>query len=382
MGLKDKFLSKIPEAYILHKTHDKKMARLIIKGYKAIRKNNLFDDEFYLSNYPKVRNSNMDPLLHYIYFGFKEGKRPNKTFDALFYKYNYDDVNINPLIHYALYGLAENRQIKPENNLEGYKRSNKKRIIYILHEKIGTIGGTGFTNLDIIEGLNDSYERFILTSTGEELELWIYSGERLEKIYHEEINFSNDFSRIDESNKNRIISDDFENQIYNSKLATVYEEILDKLDVDIVHINHLINHSFDLIDILIKKNIPYLLSVHDFYYICPSIHLINENYQYCNFGCENCHSFNIDKEENSHKILNIWQKLCYNILKNAEYVIFPSNSAIGFYDNVFNSLDNFKLIEHGRDFEKTSSKFSLPDEKPIRIVFLGNISPHKVSLLI
>ena len=294
MGLKDKFVSKIPEAYILHKTRDKQRARLIIKGYRAIRKYNLFDDEFYLNSYPKVRNSNMDPLLHYLYFGFKEGKRPNKTFDALFYKYNYDDVNINPLIHYALYGLAENRQIKPENNLEGYKKSNKKRILYILHEKIGTIGGTGFTNLDIIEGLNDSYERFILTSTGEELELWIYSEEGLEKIYHEEINFSNDFSRIDESNKNRIISDDFKNQLYSSKLATVYEEILDKLDMDIVHINHLINHSFDLIDILIKKNIPYLLSVHDFYYICPSIHLINENYQYCNFGCENCHSFNIE----------------------------------------------------------------------------------------
>ena len=96
---------------------------------------------------------------------------------------------------------------------------------------------------------------------------------------------------------------------------------------------------------LIKKNIPYLLSVHDFYYICPSIHLINENYQYCNFDCENCHSFNIDTEENSHKILDIWQKLCYNILKNAKYVIFPSNSAIGFYEDVFNSLDNFKLRE-------------------------------------
>ena len=132
MGLKDKFVSKIPEAYILHKTRDKQRARLIIKGYRAIRKYNLFDDEFYLNSYPKVRNSNMDPLLHYLYFGFKEGKRPNKTFDALFYKYNYDDVNINPLIHYALYGLAENRQIKPENNLEGYKKSNKKRIILSL----------------------------------------------------------------------------------------------------------------------------------------------------------------------------------------------------------------------------------------------------------
>ncbi len=75
MSFKNRLMSKIPASYILHKSSNKTEAKLIVKGYNAIRKNNLFDDEFYLDIYPKVKASGMDPLLHYIFFGFNEGKK-------------------------------------------------------------------------------------------------------------------------------------------------------------------------------------------------------------------------------------------------------------------------------------------------------------------
>ena len=144
MSFKNRLMSKIPASYILHKSSNKAEAKLIVKGYKAIRKNNLFDDRFYLNKYPKVKASEMDPLLHYVFFGFDEGKKPNKDFDGVFYKYHYDDVEINPLIHYALYGIDENRQIKVANeDLANFNDLNKTNILFVLHEKIGTIGGTG-----------------------------------------------------------------------------------------------------------------------------------------------------------------------------------------------------------------------------------------------
>ena len=96
MSFKNKLMSKVPAIYILHKTSNKKDAMEIINGYRAIRKNNLFDDEFYLNKYPKVKTSEMDPLLHYIFFGFREGKKPNKDFDGIFYKHHY---NVN-IMHY------------------------------------------------------------------------------------------------------------------------------------------------------------------------------------------------------------------------------------------------------------------------------------------
>ena len=132
MSFKNRLMSKIPASYILHKSSNKTEAKLIVKGYNAIRKNNLFDDEFYLNKYPKVKASGMDPLLHYIFFGFNEGKKPNKDFDGVFYKYHYDDVEINPLIHYALYGIDENRQIKVANeDLANFNDLNKTNILFL-----------------------------------------------------------------------------------------------------------------------------------------------------------------------------------------------------------------------------------------------------------
>ena len=100
-------------------------------------------------------------------------KKPNKDFDGVFYKHHYGDVEINPLIHYALYGINENRQIKVANeDLAAFNNPNKVNILFVLHEKIGTIGGTGFTNLDIINSLDKKFQAFILTSDGEDIELW------------------------------------------------------------------------------------------------------------------------------------------------------------------------------------------------------------------
>ena len=74
MSFKNKIFSKVPGKYISYKIKDKAKASEIKRGYKAIRKNNLFDDEFYLEKYPKVASSGMDPLLHYIFFGLMKAK--------------------------------------------------------------------------------------------------------------------------------------------------------------------------------------------------------------------------------------------------------------------------------------------------------------------
>lgn len=83
------------------------------KGYRAIKKNQLFDVEYYLKNNPDVNLSDMDPLMHYIYHGFKESRKPSAEFDGDFYIKTHEDVknsNLNPLVHYSLYGMKEKRQ--------------------------------------------------------------------------------------------------------------------------------------------------------------------------------------------------------------------------------------------------------------------------------
>jgi glycosyltransferase involved in cell wall biosynthesis len=110
-----RLVSKFPSLYILlnvNKTGAKN-ALINIKGYQKIKKDDLLHKSYYLKRYPDVKASGMDPILHYMYYGFKEGKNPNPIFNGKYYLKKYDDVkssNLNPLVHYSLYGYKENRE--------------------------------------------------------------------------------------------------------------------------------------------------------------------------------------------------------------------------------------------------------------------------------
>ncbi|CAI3938116.1 Glycosyltransferase involved in cell wall bisynthesis (RfaB) (PDB:2IV7) [Commensalibacter communis] len=72
----------------------------------------LFDSAWYLATYQDVAMANCDPLDHYLSFGYREGRNPNRFFNTNFYLASYPDLaqsSINPFIHYILYGASEGR---------------------------------------------------------------------------------------------------------------------------------------------------------------------------------------------------------------------------------------------------------------------------------
>lgn len=81
---------------------------MFIKEYLIIKISGLFDKNYYLKNYIDVKDSNTDPITHYIKYGWKEGKKnPSEKFDTNFYLETYPDVkkvDINPLFHYIKNG--------------------------------------------------------------------------------------------------------------------------------------------------------------------------------------------------------------------------------------------------------------------------------------
>lgn len=83
-----------------------------------IKKSGLFDERYYLKSYPDVRLGDIDPIIHYIKHGAREGRNPNPFFDTTFYLNRYEDVaksKINPLLHYILHGQYEGRKAKTED---------------------------------------------------------------------------------------------------------------------------------------------------------------------------------------------------------------------------------------------------------------------------
>lgn len=74
----------------------------------------LFDRDYYLAQYPEVRQAGMSPLMHFIKKGWREGKNPSSGFNTKLYLELHPDVEnagINPLIHYLRYGKKESRTV-------------------------------------------------------------------------------------------------------------------------------------------------------------------------------------------------------------------------------------------------------------------------------
>jgi len=111
-------LSNIPYLFILlHSKGNLKKAWTNIKEYQAIKNLKLFDEKYYLNKYNNVLISGMNPLIHYMYYGYKENKFPNETFQGGYYLNKYKNVKasgMNPFVHYCLYGINENKKINKD----------------------------------------------------------------------------------------------------------------------------------------------------------------------------------------------------------------------------------------------------------------------------
>lgn len=89
---------------------------LNLKDYLIIKACNALDEHFYLKSYPDCRRADVDPVWHYVRWGWREGRDPSSNFSTSYYLSQYPDVacaGINPLVHYLRFGKREGRSAKP-----------------------------------------------------------------------------------------------------------------------------------------------------------------------------------------------------------------------------------------------------------------------------
>ena len=81
-----------------------------IRDYNLIKKSGLFDSEYYLANNEDVKKAKMNPIKHYLKFGWKEGRNPSPFFytnDYISFRPDILNADICPLVHYELFGKRE-----------------------------------------------------------------------------------------------------------------------------------------------------------------------------------------------------------------------------------------------------------------------------------
>lgn len=73
----------------------------------------------------------------------------------------------------------------------------------------------------------------------------------------------------------------FDDYYRNATIEQVFLKLVDREQPDIVHFQHTIGLSVTLLGITARLGMPLVLSLHDYWYICPTVQLLNTQMQIC-----------------------------------------------------------------------------------------------------
>jgi glycosyltransferase involved in cell wall biosynthesis len=142
------------------------------------------------------------------------------------------------------------------------KTTDTMKIMHIVHSYPPvSFGGTEIYTQSLIDEQARNNQLFVIYSAPPE----IIKG-RGDRIFEEEKNIRTyAFSRKE--------AQTFEETYYDPSRNHVFAGMLKKYSPDIVHIQHLLFHSTSFIDVVMMASIPLIMTLHDYWYLCPQFYL-------------------------------------------------------------------------------------------------------------
>lgn len=135
----------------------------------------------------------------------------------------------------------------------------------------------------------------------------------------------------------------------------VYHNILNAFRIDLVHVHHTYGLTQDLFYEADRLHIPVILTVHDFYYVCPTIKLLDENNKVC-IGCETEEKCRVCLKKNLNIMetvpyLKEWRNNNRKVLEICKKIITPSENAKQILCEYYPEIkEKVTVIEHGVDY--------------------------------
>ncbi len=250
------------------------------------------------------------------------------------------------------------------------KPQTKPVLLYVIH---ASGGGTRFTSEDLIRGMMDHYEVLLLETAEHHWTLLQSLGTKLTPLrrYH----FAERWEYY---------------QILNGERVDVWSEILSAMKVGLVHFRHLIGNGPEALALARQKGLRVVLSLHDFYTICPTTTLLDERLQFCGGHCTpgegKCDLrgrwFDNSGPVLKHAHVHVHRKLMADAMECDALVttsMFSRNLFVEFFPHIASRLH---VIEHGRDLQREDFVAAPVVGQPMRVICLGNMSVPKGMNLI
>ena len=174
------------------------------------------------------------------------------------------------------------------------------------------------------------------------------------------------------------------------------KSVLEKESPDIVHIQHLMGMPMNLAEQVAAANIPYVVTLHDYWYVCANAQLLtNTDQTICMgpdrfaFNCSQCALARVGRDEllwsapAISPLMLVRNRRLHTVLEKAGTVIAPTNFVRQTYIDLGACSDNMAVIRHGIDLpnqllETARRQHSPPGrDKPLQIGYIGSIGWQK-----
>lgn len=232
------------------------------------------------------------------------------------------------------------------DNIDIYANADmtKKNLMYVLHSDFRSdandnMGGTQFHVRDLVSRLKEKYNVYVVARDFNYLRVTMYSDERMVSLKYD------------------IGDKDVYTIPRNPRMYAVFDNLLRAFNIDILHVHHTVGLGFDMIYAADALGIPVILTMHDYYYVCPNVKLVDTEGRYCNGYCDTTACADCLKKRSGviigQKYLDMWREACRDMFKVCREFVVPSEAAkdviAGYYPEI---LDRIAVIEHGTEISQ------------------------------
>lgn len=254
----------------------------------------------------------------------------------------------------------------------GYRA--RPRVLYVISTRVG---GTPQTNADLMRAIAGDFDSLALASDAAVLEL-LRAGARGYELV----------DRIALAEPLRFAGH------ASLEYDQVLRALLLRLGVDVLHIRHLAWHGLGLVEAARSLGIPVVMSFHDYYCVCPTVNLLDEQGVLHRRGVpERAPNplWHLDPTAlpMTPERLARWQQRMQSALAGASAFVTTSPAARTLISEALPVIgaraDDFHVIPHGRDFDRflaSPAAEACGPGRPLRVLLPGNISAHKGAGLV
>lgn len=261
----------------------------------------------------------------------------------------------------------ENPDQEIRDNLIMYTKlhNGKKNLLYLLHldfreHAFNNIGGTQIHVRELMEEFRREYNIFVAARDGDYLCVTAYTDEE-EILLKFEIGEEPDYP------------------VFSSRmLRKIYDEVLRAFSIDLIHVHHTQGMSLEIYHAADELGIPVIATMHDYYYACPTILLLDEQNRFClaqdgelteqerQSRCRSC-LWTKKKLYPGTDYLSIWRRQHEKALKSCKELIFPSQSAMDIILQYYPELKpRCRVIYHGEDRTERAVVHAAPEAAAVR----------------